>query len=34
MLECFVRDLIERIDPEHGDVHTFLMMGFCEEYDE
>jgi hypothetical protein len=33
-LEKFVRDLIERLDPEHGDVHTLLMMGFHEAYDE
>ena len=34
MLEQFVRDLIEQIDPSHGDVHAFLMMGFDEQHDE
>lgn len=33
-LERFVRDLIERLDPEHGDLHTLLTMGFHESYDE
>jgi hypothetical protein len=33
-LELFVRDLIERLDPEHGDLYTVLIMGFHECYDE
>lgn len=33
-LEQFVRDLIERLDPEHGDLYTVLMMGFDASYDE
>lgn len=32
--ERFVRDLIEQLDPEHGDLHTLLMMGFDPTYDE
>jgi hypothetical protein len=32
-LETFVRDLIEQLDPAHGDLHTLLMMGFHEAYD-
>lgn len=34
MLEKFVRDLIEQIDPTHGDFYQFLMMGFEEKYDQ
>lgn len=34
LLESFIRDLIEQLDPEHGDLHTVLMMGFHEAYDE
>lgn len=33
-IERFVRDLIEQMDPEHGDVHALLTMGFHEAYDE
>ncbi|HEV2863061.1 MAG TPA: hypothetical protein VGX48_18745 [Pyrinomonadaceae bacterium] len=32
-LEQFVRDLIERLDPAHGDLHALLMMGFDARYD-
>lgn len=34
MTEKFVRDLIAQIDPEHGDVYQFLMLGFDGRYDE
>jgi regulator of sigma D len=33
-LEKFVRELIEQLDPGHGDVYALLMMGFDERYDE
>jgi hypothetical protein len=32
--ERFARALVEQIDPAHGDVHAFLLMGFDERYDE
>lgn len=28
MFERFARDLIERLDPAHGDIHRVLLMGF------
>ncbi|MBS1797822.1 MAG: hypothetical protein JSS81_28635 [Acidobacteria bacterium] len=31
--ENFVRNLIEQMDPDHGDVYEFLMMGFNPEMD-
>jgi hypothetical protein len=33
-LEIFVRDMIEQLDPDHGDLHALLTMGFHEQYDE
>lgn len=33
MTEKLVLDLIDRIDPEHGEVYAFLMMGFDPECD-
>ena len=33
MLENFVRELIEKLDPARGEVYQFLMMGFDEEHD-
>lgn len=34
MMEKFVRDLIDRLDPERGDLHRLLMMGFDPGFDE
>jgi hypothetical protein len=34
MTEKLIRDLIERIDPERGDVYQFLHLGFDERFDE
>lgn len=34
MLESFVRDLISQLDPLHGDLYEFLMLGFDERADE
>lgn len=34
MTENLVRDLIERIDPERGNIYDFLMMGFDPKCDE
>lgn len=34
MLQKFVLDLINRLDPDKGDLWTFLMMGFDEQFDE
>jgi len=33
MLESFVRELIEKIDPAKGDAYRFLMMGFDYRYE-
>lgn len=33
MTEAFVRELIEKIDPWHGDIYSMLMMGFDSSYD-
>lgn len=34
LLEKYVRDTIEKLDPDHGDVYNFLMAGFDPEQDE
>lgn len=34
LIEKFVRDLIECIDPGHGEVYWYLMMGFDPTHDE
>lgn len=33
LMEGFVREMIEMIDPGHGDIYKFLMMGFDSAYD-
>lgn len=34
MAEKFVRELIEQLDPERGDLYKLLMMGFDSRFDE
>jgi hypothetical protein len=33
-LENTVRELIEKMDPSHGDLYQFLLLGFDERHDE
>lgn len=34
VLEKFVRDLIDRLDPDKGNLYELLMMGFDPQFDE
>lgn len=33
LVENLVRDWIEKLDPEHGDIYKLLMMGFEPDFD-